>query len=445
MNRLVLILLCGLVLLALPRTAFAAGPPNVLVIVTDDQRTGSTTVMPKTQRWFGTHGRSYRNAFVTTPLCCPSRASIFTGLYAHNHGITNNGSGGLPQEATVQRYLTDAGYATGMIGKFLNTWRVSRNPPYFNRWALTGTEAAYFNPIVNLDGTVQQVPGYTTSFARRKAVSFLRSFETANDAQPWFLYVSTRAPHAPATPAARYEDAPVPPWSMNPAVRETDLSDKPPWVRAGGRSQDWVRSFRAQQLRTLMSVDELVDEVFRELGALGERRDTLAVFLSDNGFMWGEHGLASKRYPYTDSVKVPLLMRWPGHIAAGSMDSRFALNVDIAPTILAAAGVAPLTPMDGRDLLADWSRPHLFTEYWTDIDHSDIPSWDSIRTRRAHYIRHYNADRSRVVFREYYRLRSDPWELQNVLRDGIPTNNPSTDRLDRLIKRYRSCAGATCP
>jgi arylsulfatase A-like enzyme len=345
----------------------------------------------------------------------------------------------------MQRYLSDAGYMTAMVGKFLNTRRVSSNPPYFHRWALTAADAPYFNPKVNLDGTVQQVPGYTTTFARKTAVSFLRSFE-ASDEKPWFLYLSTRAPHAPATPAARYDHAPVPAWALNPAVRETDMSDKPRWVRTQtSRSHDWIRAFRADQLRTLMSVDDLVDTVFRELGSLRERRNTLAVFLSDNGFLWGEHGLVSKRYPYTESVNVPFLLRWPGRITPGSTDSRFATNVDVAPTILAAAGVAPATPMDGRDLLADWRRPHLFTEYWTAGDFEDIPGWDSIRTRRVHYIRHYNADRSRVVFREYYRLRTDPGELRNLFRDGIATNNPNTDWLNRLIRRYRSCVGETCP
>ena len=445
MDRFRLIVFCGLALLVVAPTAFGAVPPNVLVIVTDDQRAGTMGVMPKTQRWFGDHGRFFRRGFVTTPLCCPARASILTGLYAHNHGLTTNGSRGLPHEVTVQRYLSDAGYTTAIVGKFLNSWRVSRSPPYFHRWALTSTEAPYYNPTVNLDGTVQQVPGYTTTFSRKTAVSFLRSFE-ATDEQPWFLYVSTRAPHPPATPAANYDNAPVPPWALNPAVTETDMSDKPPWMRATTKqSQDVIRAFRADQLQTLMSVDDLVDTVFRELGSLGERRNTLAIFLSDNGYLWGEHGLVSKRYPYTESIKVPFLIRWPDRIAPGSTESRFATNVDVAPTILAAAGVTPATPMDGGDLLADWTRHRLFTEYWTRTERSDIPSWDSIRTKKVHYIRYYNDDRSRVIYREYYRLADDPWELRNLLRDGIATNNPNTDWLNRLIRRYQSCVGEACP
>ena len=444
MKRLGLILLYGLVLLALPRTAFAAGPPNVLVIVTDDQRVGTLSVMPRTRRLFDDQGREFTSGYVTTPLCCPSRASIFTGLYAHNHGLRNNGISGLAQETTVQRYLSEAGYRTAMIGKFLNSWKASRNPPYFHRWAVTSGNTTYYNTLFNVDGSLVQSPGYTTNFMTRKAVSFLRSFEQ-DDAQPWFMYVATRAPHAPADPAREYASASVPPWSLNPAVLEVDRSDKPGWVRRTNTSRDWLRGFRADQLRTLMSVDDLVDRVFDELQTLGERRQTLAVFVSDNGYMWGEHGVVSKRYPYTHSIKIPFFMRWPGVISAGSEDRRFATNVDIAPTILAAAGVVPAMPMDGRSLLDGWERPHLFTEYWRDIHYTEIPGWESIRTRRLHYIRYYNDDRSKVIYREYYRLRNDPWELRNLLADGVATNNPDTAWLNRLIRRYRACVGETCP
>jgi len=443
-NRLVLIVLCGLVLLTLAQAASAAGPPNVLVILTDDQRAETMGVMPKTLRLFGRQGRTFPRAFVTTPLCCPSRASILTGRFAHNHGIEDNGTSALAHDTTLQRYLSDAGYQTGLIGKFLNSWRLERTPPYFQRWALMANTSQYYNTWFNVDGTMQLVSEYVTSFMTRKSVAFLRDFEQ-NDAQPWFLYISTRAPHAPAIPAPRYETAFVPPWALNPAVREEDRSDKPQWVRMRAVSLNWLRELRADQLRTLISVDDLVARVFAEMKTLGEKRRTLAVFMSDNGFMWGEHGLVSKRYPYTDSIKIPLHLRWPGHVSAGSTDRRFATNVDIAPTVLSAAGIAPTTPMDGRSLLEDWNRRHLFTEYWVDGDSKEIPGWDSIRTKKVHYIRYYNDDRSKVIYREYYRLTDDPWELRNLLRDGIATNNPNTAWLNRLIGRYRSCVAETCP
>jgi arylsulfatase A-like enzyme len=418
--------------------------PNVLIIVTDDQRARTMRVMPKTRRWFARGGRRYPHAFVTTPLCCPSRTSILTGLFAHNHGVHTNGSRIVPHDLTLQRYLSDAGYQTAIVGKLVNGWSLKSTPPYFDRWATTDGSPGYFDVTFNLDGTVKQIPGYGTTFMTRRSVSLLRDFEV-DDSRPWFLYIAPYAPHAPSTPQAKYADASVPRWRPNPAVFESDRSDKPLWVRRKSVSLRGVSRRRADQLRTLMSVDDLVGSVFRELGSLGERRDTLAIFLSDNGNMWGEHGLLTKRYPYTDSIKVPLYLRWPGHIAPGSVDLRTATNVDLAPTVAGATGVTPLTPMDGKSLLESWARPRLFTEYWRDVNVKGIPPWDSIRTAQVHYIQYYDAERARVIYREYYRLDRDPWELRNLLHDGDPSNNPSTRWLRDLIRQYNACSGTTCP
>jgi arylsulfatase A-like enzyme len=206
-----------------------------------------------------------------------------------------------------------------------------------------------------------------------------------------------------------------------------------------------MQATKSGQLRTLMSVDDLVGRVARTLGSLGERRQTVAFFLSDNGFLWGEHGLTRKGQPYTPSISIPLLMRWPGHVAAGSRDSRLAATVDLAPTILEAAGVAPLSPMDGRSLLQPSTREHLFTEYWQTRQARSLPGWSSIRTPQMQYVEYYNDDRSDVIFREYYWLDRDPWQLTNVLRDGNRANNPRTGPLHTLLEAYRACAGPSCP
>jgi arylsulfatase A-like enzyme len=425
-------------------SAQAGAPPNVLIIVTDDQRVGTMAVMPKTRHWFVDGGRRYPHAFVTTPLCCPSRTSILTGLFAHNHGVHTNGHPAVPFDVTLQRYLSDAGYQTAIVGKLVNDWAVSRNPPYFERWATTNGSPGYFDAQFNINGTVKRIPGYSTTFMARKSVSLLRHFEQ-DDSRPWFLYVAPYAPHAPSTPEPKYAGARVPGWTPNPAVFESDRSDKPSWVRQKSVSLSTVERRRADQLRTLMSVDDLVGSVFQELGSLAERRDTVAIFLSDNGNLWGEHGVLTKRYPYTESIEVPLFLRWPGRIEAGSIDYRKATNVDLAPTIAAATGIAPLVPMDGRSLLDSWRRPGLFTEYWRTADHPSIPPWDSIRTAHVHYIQYYDAERARVIFREFYRLDSDPWELHNFLHDGDPANNPRTRWLRDLIARYKTCSGLTCP
>lgn len=419
----------------------ARASPNILVIVTDDQRAGTLGVMPVTHRLFVRHGRAFRPSFVTTPLCCPSRASIFTGLFAHNHGIRTNGTANLPQRLTMQRYLHDAGYRTAMVGKYLNSWPLDHDPPYFNRWALVRPDS-YWDGEFNLNGRVRTLAGYVTHVLTSKSVRFLRGFEQS-DGDPWFLYVAPTAPHKPAIPEPKYADAPIPRWHPSPSVFEADRSDKPPWVRTTSASLTAVRDFRARQLRTLMSVDDLVARLFRELQSLREKRRTIAIFLSDNGVFWGEHGLTRKSAPYTEDVSVPMALRWPGHVEPGTTDGRNATNVDVAPTMLAAAGFTPSSPMDGRSLLDSWTRPVVFTEHWG--LRGGIPRWKAVRTSRAQYVEYYSDDFSRIVFREYYRLTRDPWELRNLLHDGIGANDPDISRLHQWISEYRNCSGASCP
>jgi arylsulfatase A-like enzyme len=433
--------------LAVPTAGPAAGkPPNVLIIVTDDQRVGMLGVMPHTVRFFQNGGKTFTQGFVTTPLCCPSRSSIFTGLYAHNHGVvSNHGGHALPHDLTLQRYLHAAGYRTGIVGKFLNGWRMGRNPPYFDRWVVKGAGSGYRNPEFNVNGTVKTIRGYSTDIVSSQAVKILRGFET-RDSRPWFLYVAPKAPHLPSLPEAAYARAPVPDWVKNPAVLEADKEDKPPWVQRRAVSGQWMATKRIAQFRTLMSVDDLVARVSRSLKSLGEGRRTMAFFLSDNGFMWGEHGLTRKGHPYSHSIRVPLLFRWPGHATRGSRDGRFAANIDLAPTILDAAGISPGVAMDGKSLLRVWDRKRLFTEMPARTHGGAFPSWASIRTKRKQYVEYYDDyERTHVVFREYYRLGPDPWQLTNLLRDGNPKNNPDTSRLHRLLRFYRECSGAACP
>jgi arylsulfatase A-like enzyme len=420
-----------------------AAQPNILVIVTDDQRQGTLREMPNTRHFFFDEGRYFQRGFVTTPNCCPSRASIFTGLFAHNHGIRSNGTADLPQSVTVQRYLHDAGYKTAILGKYLNSWSLAKAPPYFDRWAVIRPDS-YVNADFNIDGRLGPVSGYSTDVIGSRTVKLLRAFDRQDD-KPWFLYVAPVAPHRPATPAPNYAAAPVPPWVPSPAVLEADRSDKPPWVRNRSVPLATMQTERDKMLRTLMSADDMVGKVFHELHALDERRDTLAIFLSDNGYAWGEHGIRGKWRPYTESIRVPLAMRWPGHFEPGSIDTGIATNVDLAPTIMAAAGLSPAAPMDGVSLLQPGTRQRLFTEFWGNMA-KGRPDWAQIRTRRVAYIEYYrDGERSNPIFREYYRIDRDGWQLQNLLHDGDRTNNPALSHWKDLITLYAACAGSTCP
>jgi len=442
------------------RSGSPSSRPNILVILTDDQRVGTLGMMPVTRQLFMRQGTTFPNGFVTTPLCCPSRASILTGRYAHNTGVHTNGDAlDLDQSTTVERYLHDAGYQTGIVGKFLNTWPLTRDPPYFDRWSIFGY--GYYHTPWNVQGRQVTVNEYSTDFIAGRAVQDLQAFE-ARDSKPWFLYVATSAPHDPWTPEPQHAHDPLPPFRKNPAMREANLSDKPPWVRRSPHLSDaTIASTRAGQLRTLPSVDDLVARVFRTLNRLGETRNTLAVFLSDNGFLWGEHGLAGKRanesdvgislssgkrYPYTPSIQVPFMVRWPGHLAGRATDRRIVANVDLAPTFLQAAGVRPKSavPMDGRSFLSRSSRRDLLFEYYQDRMYPLVPTWDSIRSSAFQYTEYFGSS-GRIAFREYYDLRHDPFELRNLLHDGDPSNNPDVGPLTRQMARESRCTGTAGP
>lgn len=323
---------------ARPPVVRAAPRPNILVIISDDQRaSGTMRAMPRTRRWFERDGTAFANAYVTTPLCCPSRASIFSGRYAHNHGVRGSADGAAVRPRwSLQRYLGKAGYLTGIAGRYLPGAPIEEDPPGFDRWAVLGY--AHFRAPANVNGSVVETKRYSTDVVARKAVNFLRWFERRDDDAPWLLFVAPNAPHAPYVPARRHRRTRVPPWEPNPATMEQDRSDKPAWVQRRSPSGP-TEGIRARQLRMLRSVDELVHSIMRELGGLRERRDTLAFYLSDNGLLWGEHGLRLKHSAYTQSMSVPLFMRWPGRVAPRAVDERFAANVDLVPTALEAAGL----------------------------------------------------------------------------------------------------------
>jgi arylsulfatase A-like enzyme len=427
-----------------PRSLAGQSPqPNILIVMTDDQRRqGTMSVMDAVKTRFRESGMRFPRAVATTPVCCPSRASIFTGRYAHNHGVLNNRSGPeLQQNTTLQRYLHDAGYLTGYAGKFLNGWPIDTDPAHFDHWALM--RPAYENPEANVDGELEQGNGYTTDVLGGYAMEFLADFEQTDD-KPWFLMVAPVAPHNPATPEAKYAQAHVPPWERNPAVGERNLSDKPRHLRSADYSAIEAEELRARQLRTLMSVDDLVDDLFTELEAADELSETFAIYTSDNGYLWAEHRLEGKGQPYRPSVGVPMFLRWPGMVPEGTSDRRLAANIDIAPTVLQAADVSGLAvPLDGRSLLGK-SRSEILTE-----KQAGKYRWAALSTRRYQYVEWYKRGRRSVYFREYYDWRRDPWELRNLLGDDRPKNDPSRALLHRRLARLRERRGTSgtrsCP
>jgi arylsulfatase A-like enzyme len=372
-----------------------------------------------------------------------------TGQYPHNHGVRRNeDSDQLLQESTLQYYLQQNGYLTGIAGKYLNGWKEAEaSPPYFDRWATiddSSYQKVYYDFLANVNGEIRFPRGYSTDFIARKSVRFMRQFD-AEDETPWFLYVSPFASHKPFVPETSYRNARTPQWFGNPSVTEGDRSDKPPWVQERNVRLPGSQAVARLQSRTLMSADDLVEALFKAMAQLDEKRDTLAVFISDNGYLWGEHGLASKRFPYTGAIKVPLMVRWPGVVAADAIDERLAANIDVAPTILQTVGIQPDHVIDGRSLLADVTREKLLFEYFGSRLGGDVPAWASLRSLSYQYVEYYEDQGPTTLFTEYYDLLNDPFQLENLLQDGDPTNDPQATVLSIELARTRDCEGESCP
>jgi arylsulfatase A-like enzyme len=451
-------------------------PPNVLVILTDDQRLKDTmAVMPKTKAWFESGGAYFPNASDSTPLCCPSRGSTFSGRYAHNHGITRNPLNAadldrlnFDQNATLQSYLQANGYRTGIIGKFFNFWNYTRRPEHWSEGAIyespyvhSGFFSSEFDQNTGQTLPQKWVSQYESTYVADRATDFIQR----NSGAPWFLYVAPIIPHGHYSPEPQYSKASVPALQKTDAYFEYDRNDKPPNVNKLANDSEENDVEYADQLRMLKSADDMVDRIMRKLQDAGQDSNTIAFFLSDNGYEWGEHGLRGKPYPYLESLSVPFYLRWPGHVNPGT-DNRWVENIDIAPTVLGATGITPSSgspAMDGQSLLGSTTRNYNFNEQAGSRQGPNgcNPSaqWGSITTSTFQYIARFDgvkvptdsdpdtpevcsADPNETPkFREYYDLRPghDPFELTNLLADGHPENDPPTAGLDDLVHANRAC------
>ena len=408
--------------LAAPPAAAEEPLPNIVLIVTDDQRFDSMWALPNVEEELVRRGTTFTQAHVVLPLCCPARASILTGQYAHTTGVYGNGTtdargggfAGFDDSTTIATVLDAAGYRTGLVGKYLNGYPGSYVPPGWDRWVgLSNSSGSYYEYDLTEDNAVVHYGSapedYLTDVLASKAVDFL----DAGASRPFFLMWTPLAPHALATPAPEYEHAfdGLPPWRP-PSYAEADVSDKPPWLQArkrwGAAAQADIDAFREHQLESLLSVDDAVDDIVERLRSNGELENTLIVFTSDNGFLYGEHRLRAKDLPYEEATRVPMVYSYGPW--TGARESDLATNIDIAPTIASLAGTA-MPGAEGRDLGPYLAGAASFPRAVHLIEGAgirDVPSWCQLRSPLRVYTRYADG------FEELYNLAKDPYQLRNL-------------------------------
>jgi N-acetylglucosamine-6-sulfatase len=426
--------------------------PNVVVIVTDDQSAESipsaTPVMPYLQDRAldpNDHWVVFEHAFVNTPLCCPSRATMFTGRLSHETGVVDNDHGALLDEHdTIASWLNEAGYHTGLVGKYLNGYPFGL-PPFvpggWDRWW-----AKRQGPVTNLyyDYTLieqglpvrygAEVQDYATDVFAAKAVEFIRE---APLGRPFFLWFAPTAPHPPWTAAPRhagtFSDVAMP---TSPSTGEADVSDKPAWIRElpppDAGSLATYQATRRRSYEALRAVDDAVRDVLEALARRGELASTVIVYTSDNGIAFGEHRWVKKTCPYDECLRVPLLIRMPG--VEHRVEPAFVSTIDLAPTIAELAALTEPRSVPGTSLVrllrtgdADGLPGEVYAE-WVG-EGLPVPGWWALRTPMFAYVELTTGER------ELYALRDDPSELVNVVDDQ--RFSAVVERLSSTLDAYR--------
>lgn len=417
-------------------TAAPARPRNVVFILTDDHRYDAMGFL-KGQPWLRTptldriagEGAHLANAFVTTALCSPSRATILTGVYAHRHKIVDNNTSIPAGTRFFPQLLQQAGYKTGFCGKWHMGNEGDAPQPGFDHWVSFRGQGSYLPSRNGLNVNGNKVPqkGYITDELTDYALNWLDSLKRD---QPFFLYLSHKAVHADFVPADRHKgmyakETFVPPATMRPG----SCRHQPMWAQ--NQRNSWhgvdfpyhsdldIGEYYKRYAETLMGVDESTARVMDALAKRGQLDSTLIVYMGDNGFAFGEHGLIDKRTAYEESIRVPMLARCPELFQGGRKVNEVVANLDIMPTVLDAAGVRAPQSLDGRSFLpllqgrsTGW-RDSLLYEYYWERNYPQTPTTHALRTDRYKYIRYHGIWDSD----ELYDIQKDPGESNNLIYD----------------------------
>lgn len=447
--------------------------PNIIFILSDDHRYDFMSFMrtipgtatpeflktPNLDR-MANEGAHIQNAFVTTSLCSPSRASVLTGLYSHKHGVVDNDSPDSPQNVFFPEYLQKNGYETAFIGKWHMGNESDEPRKGFDKWISFKGQGVYNDPLLNIDGKHVQREGYITDILTGYAVDYLKQKRE----EPFLLYLSHKVVHAEFIPAERHKgkyknEEVIHPSTM--ANAEENFSDKPKWVseqRYGWHGVDYMYhgelgisfdDFYRRYCETLLALDEGIGSVLNTLVETGLDQSTVVFYMGDNGFSLGEHGLIDKRHMYEESMRIPLLVYAPEFLKPGTKVPELVQNIDIAPTILGLAGIETPKHMDGKSFLpllkgekVEW-RDSVFYEYFWERTFPHTPTMFGIRTNKFKYVTYHGV----WDIDELYDIENDPEEKSNLINKAEYQNLikefnkkvydwlESTDGMQILLKR----------
>jgi N-acetylglucosamine-6-sulfatase len=432
----------------------ASTRPNILFVMTDDMPERLWNSMPALKNQVGAKGVRFENSYVTQSLCCPSRATILTGKYPHNHNITGNGSpsGGEAEfrstgqdHRTVATRLRAAGYRTALIGKYMNGYSGAYVPPGWSYWYAQAGRSS-----VNENGRVSDMSAPFPTTIAKKAQAFLNGATDQAGDPPFMLFYWTTQPHLPANVPSGYgdlfQDATLP---RPPSFNEPDVSDKPDYIKnlpsLSHEQTDALEADHKTQLRNLAHVDDTLKNMLSLLRDRGELSNTYVVFSADNGVHMGEHRYivprGSKSTPYEEAASPPLMIRGPG-VSPGAVRDQLVANNDLSPTFTNWAGVSSQRGVDGRSLkpllsatpAVAWRTALLNERHLVEPDDAPPPNYDAIFTASdKRYVKYATNEM------ELYNLRTDPSELTNSYNPDAP---PSA--LNSRLQKLETCAGDTC-
>jgi len=436
------------------------GPrPNIVLVLADDLDVDTAQLLPRLPIVMGQPGLTFSRAYVTTSLCAPSRASILTGQYAHNHGLIYNEppGGGFPsfrdhESSTIATWLKAAGYRTALVGKYLNGYpRGAADtyvPPGWDEWFghLSDLEAGrYYDYWIDDDGTVvvygSQPEDYNTDVLTRRAVDYIQ--KSAGRPEPFFLYLAPEAPHAPAIPSERHSgEFPRESCVRKPSFNEDDVRDKPAWVQGIPLMTDAdikrADSFERGRLRTARGIEDMIEQVLAALAAAGKLDNTYVFLSSDNALLMGEHrAVGRKNNHYEESILVPLMVRGPG-VPAGQTLPHPVLNIDLAPTFAELARIPIPEAVDGRSFapLLRANPPGL--DQWRSdflVEHFGEGVSSALRTADVLYAELESGEL------EYYDMRKDPYQVDSLHRK---VDRSVLEPFSRRIAALANCRAATC-